>query len=1464
MVDTQQHKPVKLQTDLSYKSVKPEESPYLLNQERFLNANNSMGKRTPAIANEQFSDIDFPVGENYCIGAYESKQTNEIYSFHWNSNLHHSILRHTEITEIVYQGQCLELDEFPEYAITQFRVWVRVEKNKKCANRHGVELIWTIGKGRIHCLDVEASILTESFTTINGLPTSFFSTCTHECDYTLLAVPETYKCPTARLIESTDQTKANFFLENGYKFRIKPRYYDGREGEWGPYSSLYYINNSSCGGFTARGRCFELTLDACNAMVDTIDLSFSTDNGDTWKLYDTIKKYSGYTSDNQMWYERHIVLPGFDANTCTFKYTFCHDKQCYPVPAEDVSRFYNPEPLDAQCLFPIDSRLAFVNYRKGVCNIAKPQLDKISFDIIPGTASCVTEQATVKFSAVIHNHIHDRNQFIYRMNGVADNTPDDPADKAIFGGLNPSLGGGFENDYDQNFKDTTRNFIAYVEGTSYYAEMKQWKRSRNEVYEIGVIPNMQSGSTRNRWRRAARNGEVLYQLGEIKVPKGTKGYIRLASHFATGNEQQTSTYVWGQLYSLADYYGNTVLEDGSNFAQGVTEIYFDTCNGDVDLTDKSFVIADLAIDDGLLTEKHSVIYGYVKDKAGGPVENLELDTTGSVGPVFSAYTDHNGFYFLASEGEIDIDIKGEVDCGTWDTLVTVPAGSWDAHSASSYDAQIADVTYSTDRYSLVKLKVLDCNGIPLVGIPVAVQGSKAAMTNTDGIATIQCRNVKTRNRFSRVVVMRTGGCLVTDCNNTCNPCMPDGVAIFAACFVGRPVVNMPNATLSTFSYTDRGLKANGKYEMGFVVRGGGRVSFVQTNDWFLDIPSTQSKNGWSFPSIRWQMSTPVFFPDWAESFSFFRSKNLNGFQLQWVVDKIEYIDALGNGAGVASAKQVRLTIQSLNDYNASYFFKTNTVYQYLDGDRVEFIQNGDGKIFQGQVLNFAINSPFLDKTYPGTQDQPADYFNQILVNNNSAFADLKEGAIIELQRPQQCEAEPRYFEICGSIPIVNGMALRTTGILNTFDTYFVGREIKLKNVTPFTFEHHSPSDFWGTRLTDVGRQFIKNEKETDLRLGRYAALTDSIPHNRFNADQVKRFDGIEQGDIIAAYIKDSKQIFAVCEFDNMMAVTGDDFVRSSSDGIIRVIQGEQLISNPQSQISGAFGCSYEDVGSIFFGDDFFTFACGSSQGYIKHDYRQAVDVSFMQTKNWFMKRIALHESWNKRNAAGVEKYRWITGYNTVTKDVILTSKRLRDSGINNESMERGSNQTILFCPELKDFPSFASYTAEAYCNRFSSESKGCAFFAFLKGQPYLHPIKSTRFLEFFGQTVDWIVTICINKNEQKEKVASAVEVQDRQPWFISDIATDDPNFRSEVSVAHSEQHLSHWNIPMLSNINSIGGLFGEERPYGNFIKITFVRDNTLNLAYGTIDPAKRLVYSELDEIISKFTYIEQSGFTLNG
>ncbi len=50
---------------------------------------------------------------------------------------------------------------------------------------------------------------------------------------------------------------------------------------------------------------------------------------------------------------------------------------------------------------------------------------------------------------------------------------------------------------------------------------------------------------------------------------------------------------------------------------------------------------------------------------------------------------------------------------------------------------------------------------------------------------------------------------------------------------------------------------------------------------------------------------------------------------------------------------------------------------------------------------------------------------------------------------------------------------------------------------------------------------------------------------------------------------------------------------------------------------------------------------------------------------------------------------------------------------------------------------------------------------------------------------------------------------------------------------------------------------------GYWIKVTFVRDNTNNLAYNTIDPLKQKAFGNLDMLLMKYILSEQSGFTEN-
>ncbi|HEY9362973.1 MAG TPA: hypothetical protein VIQ00_06920, partial [Chitinophagaceae bacterium] len=102
-------------------------------------------------------------------------------------------------------------------------------------------------------------------------------------------------------------------------------------------------------------------------------------------------------------------------------------------------------------------------------------------------------------------------------------------------------------------------------------------------------------------------------------------------------------------------------------------------------------------------------------------------------------------------------------------------------------------------------------------------------------------------------------------------------------------------------------------------------------------------------------------------------------------------------------------------------------------------------------------------------------------------------------------------------------------------------------------------------------------------------------------------------------------------------------------------------------------------------------------------------------------------------------------------------------------------------------------------------------------------------------------------------------------FFVSNVTTAKENFRSEIPAGKrwKKSEGGKWNAAFLKNINSRGGLFNGEEPKSFYVKVLFVRDNTLDLKYNSVNDEKRTAFSSLDSIIFKFIMVEQSGFTAN-
>lgn len=1458
-----QHRPTVLNLDKAFADLTPNESYYLLNHTSLLTINgvrgNNSGNGKPLPANYPACDIQQPSGEVYTIGGYRSPLTREIYSWHINSNGVHYILRTKETgCEIIYFDGCLDLSAEPRNSIENWRAFLHIEKI--CPNRDGKYLMWVNGIGDIHFLDVEASIATNNFST------AFFQRCPDECSYINLCVPDPCGCLQAEWVpfDDADINLNNFMLDYPFQFIYRHWYYDGRKSEWSSPSSTYYQSTDGCNA-SAFSMGIKLRVPVGNPMVDKIEIGF-TIGGDVWFSTEIVEKYKKYNNAQEKWYQRSLeVLSNYSDVDCSFDYYFYNDRQKIQIDPKEISRVYNPIPRDVQGLIPIKDSFGFYNYKQGTCPIDKTEVEKfdVSIDCSQQQKGCTPEYATVKFRAVIINAKNDLAGFVFR-DGLV-NEPDDETMPAFFGSRSYQL----SESYEQQFADGVRNFIGYVEGTDYWTEMEQWEAGNSFVNtkkkDVIAIPKDFASPILGSYVEFLRDkqyhaGKFNFQQGEMKVPKGTKGFIRLIGQSAPnglGSNQNTSTSVKG-IFNITNFVNGSSIIPSTN--QAVFELYFDTCNGDVELNN-AFYVSDNTADGS----SGSAYDGYLKDVDDNPIEGARLIYQGQ--SVTLATTDHNGFYHFHKSGatNADITIQLENDCSAAFSNVRSVTINGDEGITKATDFTITENDYSNNFYHEVIVPVRDCHNNPVPGAIVAMSGSKFKITANDGNATFRLRNFVTRNRIITAALMNNSGCFITDCNGGCSPCMPAASQSLQSCFLNLPSITMNNLVIdvSNFISEINGLKSGGRYEFAFNVKGKcGRLSAAYPIK-FIDIPKTQEKGYLGFCSFSYS-AVGMLLPEWADCVQILRSSNLNNYELQWKVDKIE---KTGNG-------NLKLTIQSLNDYNKQYALKTNTTYQWTKGDRVEFIYDGDGSILttalNGGVLNYLILSPFHDEIISGETEADSNFFNQILIQDDGKLDDLKEGAIIELQRPVASQTQQVYHSICATIPVVNGQLLFPYGTFSTFDTFLVNRVISSTGGSFVgTFEHHSPSDFWGDRVSDAGKRYVANQFETEKRYGRYISINSPTNLSYFG-DLIKRFDAPGQGDITAMWIVDGRVIMGLCENDNFIAQSADELVRVGGDGIIRALPPDAIISDAEPKIYGAYGCQYDDIGSILFADGYTTYVDSNKKVYVQHDYNVANHASLNKADTYFRVRCQEKENHNRLQTDSFNKYRWSTGLNFHTGECYLTLKTLRHSSIYNEIAPfLQKNDTLIFFPVSGDFLGFASFTPEFYSQLDLSDDSGCSFVSFSQGQSFVHPILTDRFNEFYGIPCDEVMAITVNQYKNKVKRMMAIEIKSPMRWFSPEITNGKANFISEIPAVKFKKDNDKWNAAFLYNKNSRSGLYGNSKDRvpgdtrGEYVNITLIRDNTDALKYNTIDNSKRIAYNETGDVFVKFAVVEQSGFDQN-
>lgn len=1522
-----------IDTDTASREFLPTRARYKLNCESGLNERGaSRGVDRPVPANRLFYSPPFtPAGTNTPIGSYYAKKTNETYIFVHNSLNSHYIYRINgadNSVQLVYMGAHLGFSLLTRHGLDNridlfFNPSSAQEIKNKVFRKY---LTWTDGLNWQGFLDVETSIATNSFST------AYFAT-TDPKQFVQMAVRPPLHCITGDFIsidadDYEELAKTNSMKDSTWQFTYKYIYTDARETVWGPITTAYYIRRSACqSDASGLPRCMLLKIPAGGPNVEKIVLAFRNCNGNPFAeenpsdffRFDIVDKYDKCLNEDVAFYSRSVrpdddfikYLPVDNA----FTYVYCGDKECTPIDVTETNQSETALPITSYAQTSVENRMAYFNNTLRNQPVGCSIGHKIALALQEeAAANCEIEYAVVKVAVLVHNVFRQVNEPLYTFEQkTSENWPKQY--QARFGGLmyrRTTTPFDDPTPYQQYFPEGAGGFQLYVEGTDILARTEQWfcdNPGSGIFRKLGLEDNFNSAAHRADISRALRDRKYYVQFGELKVPKGSRGYVRVASHLSKDTDayKDTSTTVYGILDSLDDYNGrHSVTQANTDFYR--KELFFDTAGGDVDLTDTPIIVMDLTFPSSDLTTNIAATawFGYIKDKNQKPVERAQVVPWGFAqgGREHSYITDHNGFYFVSfgfADGTIrfydvgaDIYVEGAGCTKVQGEVLNF--GEDSGNGATQVDGEINYADYENKYFTTIRVTIRDCNGVALPGISVAIAGSKAVQSSNSGVASLVVRNRMWAygSAYNEVLaIMQNALCYLTLCGGNCNSVMPIYTVSLSACFSdgsGNPVEVIVPAVFSfnTSAGIARGLKPGGRYQWGYKLHDiAGRHTFIQTADHLArTLPTVQEKGFFNFSRIFGSFTGPLGLPSWVVGISLWRTSNLlYDDYLQWVVDKVEFIDAAGKITNNTAADKIRLSIQSIAEYNYLYAGATNVRYQYTRGDRVRFIANSEGKIYQSSAtqgdLDFLIESDFKgEETIRVNGADTKEPFSKIVISYDARLKDLKEGALIELITPKSCETVQRYWGICDMIDVVNGEPVISNFELTSFDTYHVRRVISYndkKNSFAFPFEHHSPSDFWGDHCDDRGRLNVKNEYEKQLPYGKSVFLSLPFLENgnfnglaSFRDSNSKFFEAETTGDITIARSRE-RMIVCICEFDNFRVLIADDIARTGRDGILRVTPGEQQLSQPESDLSD-YGCQYDDITSAFFEDEFIFWVDSKCKAPVVHDYNRAYNIAYdargiPRTATWWQRKLARRFLYNVGKTAQT-RMNIYTGYDPVSEMIMVTFRANGISSndyINNQpASDELLNETVCIDPRGREMHSWLSFTPQHYAVLYNT-GKGKVFFTFRDGIPWIHrEIGTSTYNSFYGVACDQYITIVPVGEKEKNKQWLSTEVQASMKFFKQEVVTSDRNALSRTPPVKSQFNNGKWNIPFLRNVNTKGNiqnkLYRGDVLRGHYAVVTLVRDNRVNDTVN-IDNSKRLLYSELGSIFILYFDLESSAFT---
>lgn len=371
---------------------------------------------------------------------------------------------------------------------------------------------------------------------------------------------------------------------------------------------------------------------------------------------------------------------------------------------------------------------------------------------------------------------------------------------------------------------------------------------------------------------------------------------------------------------------------------------------------------------------------------------------------------------------------------------------------------------------------------------------------------------------------------------------------------------------------------------------------------------------------------------------------------------LKYDGTSGNPA-TDTIVNLRFTLEQLIAFNTDNYENTTTSYTYTQGDRIQFIRNGDGTWYNLATYGL-IDLPLAT--------DPTQASVTFLCEYNPSLASLMNGAWVEIYTPAKKDQVEQYYEIGDFIPMTgvpsNNQVSVATTTLNTFDTYpifwstpYINATVNATSTIPF--EHHS---IYATKIVpsngeDIGRVNVINVSARQLWYPARVRWSFAYLPNTFvnglsmNAEaNVKDFNRA-YGNIVQLF--DNFYNLLILQEDNCFVSVLAKQLVTLADGSEQLVATNTFISNP-IELSGDFGCQnsesfQEDNGKMWWTDV-------KRGAFCECDWKTIVDIS----------RTGMIKSYAARKLKYIYKYNQdehltqtcvydLTGMTTVPADGIV-------------------------------------------------------------------------------------------------------------------------------------------------------------------------------------------------------------------